>query len=208
MTYVEIVSALFGVICVVLTIRQDIRCWPTGLVQVALAAFVYYHARLYSDMWLHFIYIIMSVYGWYNWLHGGADRGPLRVTKLSLGGLAFWISAALLGTAAVGALMDNYTNADLAYWDAATTVLSLIAQWLLTKKKLESFMVWILVDVLCIGIYYYKGLFAFAAEYVAFLVLATSGLLAWYKSYRENSKGEYAEANDNGYDPGQVPAAD
>ncbi|MEW5725081.1 MAG: nicotinamide riboside transporter PnuC [Thermodesulfobacteriota bacterium] len=184
MGLVEIASALFGLICVVLTIKEHIWCWPTGLVQVILAIFVYWHARLYSDLILHVIYVVMSVYGWYNWLHGGADKGRLFVTRLSPLGLLLWTSTAAAGTGLLGLFMDRLTNADLPYWDASTTVLSLIAQYLLTEKKLESFMAWILVDVLCIGIYFYKSLYAFTLEYAAFLVLAATGLLAWRKSWK------------------------
>lgn len=185
MSPIEIAAVLFGFICVVLTIKQNIWCWPTGLIQVSLYIFVFYKARLYSDMGLHVVYVFMQIFGWYNWLYGGQDKTELKVSRLSAAGAAFWATIALVGTGGLGYVMDNYTNADLAYWDAATTVLSLIAQWLLAKKILESWMIWITVDVLCVGIYMVKGLIPTTVLYAAFLILATMGLLQWRKSMQQ-----------------------
>ena len=183
MSPIEILATIFGFICVWLTIKQNIWCWPTGLVQVSLYIWVFYQARLYSDMGLHVIYVFMQFYGWYNWKYGGEDHTRLPVTLLTRGQRAFWAGTAALGTAGLGVFMDNYTNADLAYWDAATTVLSLIAQWLMAKKKLESWLIWITVDVLCVGIYAVKQLYPTTILYAAFLVMATTGFLAWKKDF-------------------------
>jgi nicotinamide mononucleotide transporter len=181
---IELVATLFGLICVILTLKENIWCWPTGLVQVSLFIYVFFNARLYSDMILHIIYVPMQFYGWYNWLHGGAGRGELHVTRLGRRALALWALAAAAGNCMVGYIMQRHTNAALPYWDAAILVLSLIAQWLMSKKKLESFGIWIIVDLLAIAAYTVRGLYPTAALYGAFLILASSGLLAWHKSYR------------------------
>ena len=184
MTFIEILATVFGFICVALTVKQNIWCWPTGLVQVSLYIAVFYQARLYSDMGLHVIYVFMNIFGWYNWLYGGEDRSRLEVSLLTRFGVVFWGAAAVLGTAGLGYVMSTYTRADLAYWDAATTVLSLIAQWLMAKKKLESWLIWITVDVLCVGIYLVKGLYPTTILYGAFLILASMGFWAWNKDRR------------------------
>ena len=184
MTYIEILATVFGFICVVLTVRQNIWCWPTGLLQVSLYIGVFYQARLYSDMGLHVVYVFMQIFGWYNWLYGGRNRGELEVSRLSRSGVLFWGLAAGLGTAGLGFIMSAYTRADLAYWDAATTVLSLIAQWLMAKKKLESWLIWITVDVLCVGIYLVKALYPTTILYAAFLALASMGFWQWNKDLR------------------------
>lgn len=184
---IEVIAALFGFICVVLTLRQNIWCWPTGLVQVTLYIWVFYKARLYSDMGLHAVYVAMSVFGWWNWLHGGMDRGKLMVQRLTAAGTILWLGTAVAGTAGLGAAMSAWTDASLPYWDAATTVLSLIAQWLMAKKVLESWLYWITVDVLAVGIYAVKGLYPSSLLYAAFLVLASMGFLAWYRSWRDDA---------------------
>ena len=187
MLLIEVLATIFGFICVWLTIKQNIWCWPAGLVQVSLYIFVFYQARLYSDMGLHVIYVFMQFFGWYYWMYGGEDRGKAKVTRLSPRARAAWSTTALVGTALLGFFMHNYTNADLPYWDAATTVLSLIAQWLMAKKILESFMIWITVDVLCVGIYSVKELYPTTGLYLAFLVMATMGYLEWRKSWLQQA---------------------
>src|SRR5688500_3939298 len=151
MSLVEWTAAAFGFACVVLTIRQSIWCWPTGLVQVLLFIYVFYEARLYSDVVLHVIYVGLQIYGWYAWLHGGGDGGKLVVTRLSRTRLLAWTTVGVVGTMAVGTLMARATNADRPYWDAAVLAFSLVAQWLMARKIVESWIFWTTVDVLAIG---------------------------------------------------------
>lgn len=183
MSIIEVVAVVFGLVCVWLTVRENIWCWPTGLVMVALYIVIFLRAKLYSDMGLQVVYVFMQIYGWYNWLHGGKDKGELKVTRMTRVGIILWSIVGICGTAGLGFVMDTYTDASLAYWDAATTVLSLIAQWLMAKKLLESWVVWIIVDVLCVGVYTVKGLYLTTGLYAIFLGLATAGLLTWRKSY-------------------------
>lgn len=127
MTLIEAVAAGFGLLCVVLTIRQSIWCWPAGLIQVALYSIIFYQVKLYSDLILHVIYIGMQLYGWYHWLHGGDQRGQLRVTLLSPLGKIAWSAAIAVVTCIWGYSMQTYTDADWAFGDAFTTVASLAA---------------------------------------------------------------------------------
>src|SRR5690606_35497430 len=100
MTAIEAVAVVFGLFCVGLTIRQNIWCWPTGLVQVALYIIIFYQVKLYSDLILHVIYVGMQIYGWYHWLHGGRNDGVLRVTTLSPLSRSAWLAATVLVTTA------------------------------------------------------------------------------------------------------------
>jgi nicotinamide mononucleotide transporter len=188
-TSIEGVAVVFGLACVWLTVRQKIWCWPTGLVQVSLYIYIFYQVKLYSDLILHVIYVVMQVYGWYHWLHGGDDRATLPVSTLTLRQRLTWPSVMLAGTAAWGFVMATYTDAAVPYGDAFTTVASLLAQWLMARKKVESWVFWIAVDVIAIGIYWFKELFLTAGLYAAFLVLATIGLFAWRKSLHESKGG-------------------
>ena len=174
----EIVAVLAGFLCVWLTIRENIWCWPAGLLQVSLYVWIFYDAKLYSDFGLHIFYIFLQFYGWYHWLHGGT-RGHLSVSGLSRPILLIWVTAALAGSLAWGSIMERYTDASVPYWDAYTTAASLIAQWLLTRKKLESWYFWISVDFVAIGVYLFKGLYLTSGLYLAFLIMATAGLIRW-----------------------------
>ncbi len=179
----EAVAALFGVACVALTIKRHIGCWPTGLVQVALYIVVFYRARLYSDMGLQVVYVVLQVYGWWVWARGRREEGDVRVERLPRGQIPLWLAAAAGGSAALGAAMSRWTDAELAYWDATAAVLSLVAQYLMARKVLESWLVWIAVDVLSIGIYLAKGLYLTLGLYALFLAMATAGFLEWKKSW-------------------------
>jgi len=182
--WVEISATLFGFMCVALTVRQNIWCWPAGLVQVVLYIFVFYHAKLYSDLILHIIYVGMQFFGWYFWLYGGKNRKEAPVIRIaSRLKILYWVLGTFMGTALWGWGM-SFTDASVPYWDAFTTVASLIATYLMAKKVLESWLWWIAVDVVAIGVYFYKGLYPTTVLYITFLVMATMGYFSWKKSLK------------------------
>ena len=185
MTPIEIVAVIFGFLCVYFTIKENIWCWPTGLVQVFLYIFIFYKAKLYSDTILHVIYVFMQFYGWYYWLHGGKEHKEALVTKLTQAWIVATLAIASFGTIGWGYFMASKTDAAMPYGDAFTTVASLVAQWLMSRKKLESWYYWIAVDIIAIGIYYAKGLYLTSGLYVCFLFMATAGLIRWKKSFSE-----------------------
>lgn len=180
----EIVAAVSGLLCVYLTMRQNIWCWPVGLVQIVLYIYIFFVVKLYSDVILQVVFLALQFWGWYNWLHGGRDKGELKVTRAGLGGFLAWAGISAAGCAGLGTFMRVNTDAALPYWDAAATAMSLVAQWLMTKKVLESWLFWIAVDVLSVGIYLAKGLYWTAGLYAVFLCLATLGLVEWLRCYR------------------------
>lgn len=194
MTWIEGIAAICGLLCVWLTVRQNVWCWPTGLIQVVLYIGVFYYARLYSDLILHVIYVIMQVYGWYHWLHGGIERTELKVTVLSLPALMTWMVIGAATTVPWGYSMATYTDAAAPYADAFIAVASLIAQWLMARKKLESWHFWIAVDIVAIAVYLYKELYITTGLYSVFLVLAVLGYFQWRKTLQPQSIPVYAEA--------------
>lgn len=192
MSWLEWAGAITGVVCVWLTIRQHIGCWPVGIVMVCIYVVVFYRAKLYSDMALQVVYIGLQIYGWYFWLHGGArDDAPPAVGLMKLRGRLLTACIAVIGTAAVGYTMVTYTDAALPYWDASTTVMSLIAQSLMARKLLESWVLWIIVDVLSVGIYLTKELYPTSILYLVFLGMATAGLLAWRKDLCQQQRDQH-----------------
>ena len=179
---VEIIAAVLGATSVWLSVRQNIWSWPTGIANVVLYFFVFHGAKLYADMGLQVVYAVLSVYGWYQWLYGGAGHTTLRVSRtppvlgLILAGIAIG-GAALLGT-----LLYRETDAALPYLDSLLTSTSLVAQWMMTRKLLENWAVWISVDVLYVGMFIYKELYVTAVLYAVFLGLATKGWIDWKRS--------------------------
>jgi nicotinamide mononucleotide transporter len=178
----EIFGVLFGIVGVWLTVRENIWCWPVGLVNVSLFIIVFYQAKLYADMGLQVIYVALCLYGWHEWLHGGPGRGELSVSRaptwvLAAGGAGGTVFAALLGL-----FLRRHTDAALPFWDSSTTSFSLVAQWLQTRKWLENWVVWMAVDGVYVGIYIFKHLYLTAGLYAVFLALAVMGLAEWQKS--------------------------
>ena len=187
--WIEIFGVIFGVAGVWLTIRQNIWCWPVGLVNIILYLYIFFQVRLYADMGLQAFYIGVSLYGWWHWLHGDAGPGPDKKSELQVSRLHRRHGLALVftGMAAiplVGWLLETRTDADIPYWDSATTVVSLMAQWLMARKVLECWLVWLAVDTLYVAIYIYKGLYPTAGLYAFFLVLAALGFIEWKKTLK------------------------
>ncbi|MFA5888461.1 MAG: nicotinamide riboside transporter PnuC [Candidatus Nanoarchaeia archaeon] len=190
MTIIEMAAVILGLLSVYFTVKQNIWCWPTGLAMVVLYIYIFANAKLYSDMIENVIYIGLQAYGWYHWVYGGRKKNQLPVSRLNAKGIILWSAVIIIGTAIVGYFMSNYTDASLAYPDAFTTVMSLVAQWLMSRKILENWVLWITVDVLALGIYSIKHLYMTTGLYALFLILATMGLIEWYKSMKHEKKAE------------------
>jgi nicotinamide mononucleotide transporter len=184
MSPLEIVGALLGLACVWLTVRQHVACWPVGIAMVVLYIFIFYDAKLYSDMLLQVIYVFLQIYGWWAWSHGGDQRQALPVNRLAKRAIVPWCLICGLATTSLGGAMAHYTDASFPYVDAFATSASLIAQWLMGRKTLESWLVWIVVDIVSIGLYLAKSLYPTAGLYIVFLGLAIYGWREWSVSWR------------------------
>jgi nicotinamide mononucleotide transporter len=190
--WLESTSFITGAVCVWLTVKQNIWNFPLGLVNVATFCAVFFQSRLYADAGLQVVYFGLGVIGWYLWLHGGADRTPLKVSRasvLELLVICVFITASTLGLWTMLAQVGG----SAAFWDALTTSISLASQWLLNRKRLESWIGWIIVDVIYVPLYVYKDLYLTAILYGLFLLLAVIGLRAWSAAWRQDSKVGAAE---------------
>jgi nicotinamide mononucleotide transporter len=162
-------------------------------VNVTLYIVVFYEARLYADMGLQVVYIALSLYGWYQWLYGGANRSELPVSRATRRSAVALPVVGLASVALLGTLLHRTTNAALPYLDSTTTTTSLIAQWMMTRKILENWLVWMAVDVVYIGMFINKNLYPTAGLYAVFLVLAAMGYRDWRRNYAR-SRGTAALA--------------
>jgi nicotinamide mononucleotide transporter len=178
----ELVAAVVGALSVYLSVRQNIWSWPTGIVNVVLYAVVFHGAKLYADMGLQVIYAVISVYGWYEWKYGGENRTELRVSRTGPRLAVVLAVVAITGSAALGLILRSRTDASLPFLDATLSTTSLVAQWMMTRKKLENWLVWILVDIFYVGMFLYKDLHVTAVLYTVFLALAVKGFIDWRRS--------------------------
>ena len=187
LNYVEVFGFVTGVTCVWLYTRQNVWSWPIGLVNSVVFVVVFFQARLYADTGLYLIYALLSIYGWYEWLHGGPQHGELKISRLTRTAALVLLGLAVVGVAGLSYGLRTYTDAALPFWDSLTTAMSLAAQWMLAKKIFETWIVWITVDVIYLGVYFYRDLYLTAGLHLIYLALAIVGLLAWRTSMRAES---------------------
>ena len=174
----EAVSFVTGAVCVWLTVKENIWNFPIGLANTATYSVVFYEARLFGDSALQVVYFGLGLIGWYLWLYGGERRTRLQVTRardleLVVVGLTVVVSTLVLWKTL------RFLGGSASFWDASTTSLSLGAQWLLNRKRLENWHLWILVDIAYVPLYVSRGLNLTALLYAVFLVMAVMGLVRW-----------------------------
>ena len=184
LAWTEYVAAAFGIFSVWFSTRERLAAWPTAIVNVLLYVVVFRAQRLYADMGLQVVYAIISVYGWWHWARGGAGETPLRVTRTPTPQLLLLAAIAGAGSAVLGFLLARYTDAALPWADATLSATSLVAQWMLTRKLIENWLVWIVLDVAYVAMFSLKHLWPTAALYAVFLVLACLGWRSWRESLR------------------------
>lgn len=178
----EILAVVFGIISVYLSTRENIWSWPTALINVGLYFVVFYEAKLYADMGLQVVYFALSLYGWYEWLYGGENRTELHVSRTSRTLGVRLVVIGVVAAAVLGTALARFTDAALPYLDSATTSTSLVAQWMMTRKILENWAVWAVVDVVYVGMFIFKKLYLTAGLYSVFFVLAVMGYVQWKRS--------------------------
>lgn len=194
MDIIQWTAAVAGAVSVYLSARENIWSWPTAIVNVGLYIIVFFSSGLYSDMGLQVVYLVLSIYGWYQWLYGGTGRTQLRVSRASSREWVISIAVAVVFWVALARLTSRIPGVALPYLDSGLTTISLVAQWMMTRKIIENWILWIVADIVYVPMYVYKGLNVTAALYGLFLVLAVIGLRAWWRSYRENVVAEPALA--------------
>ncbi|MCD4681229.1 MAG: nicotinamide riboside transporter PnuC [Bacteroidales bacterium] len=185
--YIELLASVLGILYVILAIRQNIWCWMAGIINVALYIFIFLNARLYGDMALQVFYLLMSIYGWYSWKFGKSkNKEVLVVTRLTQNSVFLLLVILTILSVGFGYLL-SFTNSDIPYWDGLTTALGLIATWMIARKIIENWLVWIFTDLLCVGIYYYKELYPTAIFYLIMAILAVVAYYKWKKDMRKNN---------------------
>lgn len=179
---IEIYAVILGIIAVGLVVVRNVWNFPFGIVMVILYGWIFFEAKLYSDMLLQGIFLVMQVQGWWSWMGGEkAEDDLIKVRTLTRGQWLWSAGAQVGGTLLLGGLMQRFTDAALPFLDAFTAVMSVIGQWWLNKRYLENWIFWIIVDVLYLYIYPSRGLYATAFLYLIFLGMAISGYWAWRK---------------------------
>ena len=180
----EVLGFVTGAACVMLVVRQNIWNYPIGLANNLFFIILFWQTRLYGDMGLQVVYVVLAILGWYWWLHGGEHHSRLKVRQTG-------VMEACVLTVVCAALTFGFTlyfrsvNDSAPFLDALTTSLSLVAQWLLNGKRIENWFVWITADIIYVYLYASKGLILTSVLYAGFIGLCIAGLIAWRRALAE-----------------------
>lgn len=177
----ELLAASASLLSVWLTVRRRILCWPVGLVGVAAYLVVFGRARLYADAGLQVVYLAQGMYGWWAWTRD-VQRAEPPVRRLSMRARGMVLLVVAITSLAAGGALAAHTDAAAPYADAALSVGSLVANGLLTRRFVESWVLWIAVDIGYVALFATKGLLVSAVLYAIFLVMATAGLRDWART--------------------------
>jgi nicotinamide mononucleotide transporter len=191
-TWTELVGDLTGLLCVYLVARAHVWNWPVGIANTVLFFFVFVRARLYGDALLQLVFTALGVYGWWSWTRGPAPGGELAVRRATPLERALCAAVSLAGTAGAALVLARATDSPVPLWDASVLVLSLVATWAQAEKLVESWWLWIAVDVISVPLYVARALYPTAVLYALFLALCVMGLREWRRLLRAQSLAELA----------------
>ncbi len=179
--YIEIIAVFFGLLSVWYARNENILVYPTGLVNVGLYIYICFGVKLYADMGINIYYFVMCIYGWYNWSRVDENKKHIPISRCNR--KEYLINSGLLTISFVVLyfVLENYTDSTVPIWDSLTSAIYIVAMWLQTRKKIETWMFWIVGDLLVIPLFMYKGLIFSGFQFTVFLVIATSGYIEWRK---------------------------
>ena len=179
---IEIFGAVTGIVYVILEIRRNIFLWPLGIITSAVYMYVFARSGFYANMGLQGYYLVISVYGWYRWKRQAVPEqtaGNTDVRRIDIA-TATWCTVA---TAAIWAglwfVLDRATDSPVPVWDGLIASLSVVATWMLTRKYLEQWYVWIVANAIAVAVYLASGLYPTAVLYFVYFVMAIVGVVRW-----------------------------
>lgn len=188
--WIEIFGVLTGILYVILEVKQNRMLWPLGLLTSATYVYIFFHGKFYADMGLQVYYVLISIYGWYYWSRGGkrSDSGELAVVRGRGKQLfmLFWIFVS--AWTGIYFLLDRLTDSTVPLGDSFTTALAIVATWMLARKIIEHWFLWIVANLVSIALYIYKGLYPTVILYGIYTAMAVYGYMEWKLSMNTKVK--------------------
>lgn len=179
--YIELLGAILGIAYIFYSIKQSILTWPIGLLTSALYVVVFFVSKLYADMGLQLYYVFISIYGWYEWLRGNqaTHSDPVEVCHISAKLASILSIVSFFLFLLIWYILRDFTDSPVPMADGLATALSIVATWMLARKILEHWLVWIFVDAFSIGLFAYKQLYPTVILFVVYTVMAYIGYREW-----------------------------
>ncbi len=187
---IEIFGTISGLIYIFLEIKAKLLMWPVGIVTSAFYIIVFFTSKFYADMSLQIYYLIISIYGWIYWYKGNkkSKSKKLKISKTTKKTALTLIIITIFLFFIMSYILSNYTDSPLPYWDSFTTALSIIATWMLAKKLIEQWIIWIIVDLVSMSLYIYKKLYPTSFLFLVFTILAFVGFIEWKKQMQKTKQ--------------------
>jgi len=184
--YVELLGAVLGFAYIFYSIRQSILIWPVGLLTSAIYVWVFLTSKLYADMGLQLYYVVVSIYGWYEWVSGrqGDNNEGLKVSRINIRLIIYLTIVSVLIFLLIWYVLSNFTDSPVPMADALATGLSIVATWMLARKILEHWLVWIFVDAFSVGLFLYKNLMPTVILFVVYTIMAVVGYIEWKRDFK------------------------
>lgn len=187
--YVEILGVVFSILYLYFSIRQNILLWPMGIASALLYMVVFFQSKFYADMGLNGYYVVISIYGWFFWKRGKEEQeSGLPVSRLGRKNAVILLLVTTAAFVGIGVVLKAYTDSPVPYWDAFTTAVSFTATWMLARKILENWILWIIVDLVSMGLYLYRGLYPTLLLFGIYTTMAVIGYYKWLRSYQSKRK--------------------
>lgn len=181
-SFLEWIAVLTGLIYVILAARKSIWCWSFALISSSLYVYICYGLQLYIESFLQVFYVVMAVVGWLLWSRTKNEKLFVKKWPLKFHVLNLMLSTVV--TILVGWSFDEWTDQQYPYTDAFTTVFSLVATFMVTKKVLNNWLYWIFVDIVAIFLYMGRDLYLSSVLYLLFTILAIFGWMQWRKQFK------------------------
>ena len=182
--WIEIFGVVTGILYVILEVKQNRLLWPLGILTSAAYIYIFFSGKFYADMGLQVYYVLISIYGWYYWSKGGAraDKGELPVVRINRKQLILLLLTFGLAWFGIYKVLLRFTDSTVPLGDSFTTALAIVATWMLTRKIIEQWFLWIIANLVSIGLYIYKGLYPTVILYAVYAGMAVYGYLEWKRS--------------------------
>ncbi len=185
-SWLEWTGTISGFICIYLAAKENIWSWPVSIISVLAYSIVFYESKLYGDTVLQFYFLATAIYGWYFWLKKKSTNDK-PVESIAAAQWLYIVAGVLALTILLGLFLKTYTDTDVPYIDGFCTAMSFAAQLMLSRKILQNWILWIIVDICYVPLYIHKHLSLTAILYFVLIILAFIGYLDWRKTYREQS---------------------
>jgi nicotinamide mononucleotide transporter len=183
MPWLEAIAAALGLVNAYLLVRRHVWNYAFGIAAVTLYGWIFFQSKLYSDTLLQVFYVVVQVYGWSNWASSKMAFGEVVVLRLTWSGRVAWILGIAAATAGWGWVMHRYTDAAAPWLDAGVAMTAVVAQILLTQRKIETWYLWLAVNAMSIVLYASRELYVTTALYCVLLVFAAWSLVAWRSAH-------------------------